>query len=42
MISNETLLWAVFGAFITGMLLLDLGVLNRQGRVLDDRIAHPG
>ncbi len=34
MISNETLLWAVFGVFITGMLLLDLGVLNRKAHVL--------
>ncbi len=34
MISNETLLWAVFGIFITGMLMLDLGVLNRKAHVL--------
>jgi len=34
MLSNEALLWAVFGAFVTGMMLVDLGVLNRQARVL--------
>ncbi len=34
MISNESLLWAVFSTFITGMLLLDLGVLNRRAHVL--------
>jgi tellurite resistance protein TerC len=34
MLSNESLLWAAFGVFIIGMMLLDLGVLNRQARVL--------
>jgi tellurite resistance protein TerC len=34
MISHEILLWAIFGIFITGMLLLDLGVLNRKAHVL--------
>ena len=34
MISNETLLWVIFGAFIAGMLLLDLGVINRKARAL--------
>lgn len=34
MLANESLLWVVFGVFITGMLLLDLGVLNRKGREL--------
>ncbi len=31
---NEWILWAVFGVFITAMLLLDLGVLNRKAHVL--------
>lgn len=34
MTSNEPLLWAIFGVFVTGMLLLDLGVLNRKAHVL--------
>ncbi|MDZ7289289.1 MAG: TerC family protein [candidate division KSB1 bacterium] len=34
MISNETLLWAVFGIFVSSMLLLDLGVLNRKAHAL--------
>ncbi len=28
------MLWAIFGVFITGMLLLDLGVLNRKAHAL--------
>jgi len=31
---NEWILWAIFGVFITAMLLLDLGVLNRKAHVL--------
>jgi tellurite resistance protein TerC len=31
---DEWILWAVFGVFITAMLLLDLGVLNRKAHVL--------
>jgi tellurite resistance protein TerC len=34
MISHETILWIIFGVFITGMLLLDLGFLNRKAHVL--------
>ncbi len=34
MISPETILWIIFGVFITGMLLLDLGILNRKVHVL--------
>lgn len=31
---NEWILWAIFSVFITAMLLLDLGVLNRKAHVL--------
>lgn len=31
---TEWILWAVFGVFIAGMLLLDLGVLNRKAHAL--------
>jgi tellurite resistance protein TerC len=34
MILSEWILWAVFGIFITSMMLLDLGVLNRKAHVL--------
>jgi tellurite resistance protein TerC len=34
MLPNESLLWAIFGIFITGMMLLDLGVLNRKAHTL--------
>jgi tellurite resistance protein TerC len=34
MVNNEPLLWAIFGVFITGMLMLDLGVLNRKAHTL--------
>jgi tellurite resistance protein TerC len=31
---NEWILWAIFGVFITAMMLLDLGVLNRKAHAL--------
>jgi tellurite resistance protein TerC len=31
---SEWILWAVFGVFVTAMMLLDLGVLNRKAHVL--------
>lgn len=31
---SEWILWAVFGVFVSGMLMLDLGVLNRKAHVL--------
>jgi tellurite resistance protein TerC len=34
MIADETFLWIIFGVFITGMLLLDLGILNRKAHAL--------
>lgn len=34
MISTDMLLWIIFGVFIVGMLMLDLGILNRKARVL--------
>jgi tellurite resistance protein TerC len=34
MLPNESLLWVIFGVFIGGMMLLDLGVLNRKARTL--------
>jgi tellurite resistance protein TerC len=34
MVSYETLLWGVFAVFITAMLMIDLGVLNRKAHTL--------
>jgi TerC family integral membrane protein len=34
MLLNEWILWIIFGVFILGMMMLDLGVLNRQAHVL--------